>query len=390
MRASRNACEIRHARWFCYGLSQYHRTLGADTPQLWVEITSAHFVVVSNAGEQRARDVAYQLEQIRSVYQTILPKSRVDPEQPTVVLAVQNEKDLQELLPQYWERKGQFHPAGLLQKSLDRYYVALRLDVIGPNPYRLVYHEYFHLLNRLNTPEIPVWLDEGLAEFWGNTRIRDGIVEMGFPNSAYLQILRTKELIPLDVLLAVDRSSPYYSEANNTSTFYAQSWALTHYLMIGDGTADGKQKLTNYMNLVQAEHDAVGAARRAFDSLSSLEKELDEYVRNLEFPVFRTEVPAGVDRTAFKVRDLSQSESLAFRGDFLICGERPRNARRILQKALELDPNSAHAHESMGLLCYREKNRDEAARWFEKAVELDSRRFLARYLLAAKRPWTPV
>ena len=56
------------------------------------------------------------------------------------------------------------------------------------------------------------------------------------------------------------------------------------------------------MNLVQVEHDAVSAARRAFGSLSLLERKLDEYVRNLVFPVFRTEVPAGVDLTAFKVR----------------------------------------------------------------------------------------
>jgi tetratricopeptide (TPR) repeat protein len=39
----------------------------------------------------------------------------------------------------------------------------------------------------------------------------------------------------------------------------------------------------------------------------------------------------------------------------------------------------------MGLLYYREGNRDEAAKWFDKAIELDTQRFLPHYFHAKLR-----
>jgi hypothetical protein len=57
---------------------------------------------------------------------------------------------------------------------------------------------------------------------------------MGVANPALIEELRHNKLIPLDVLFHVDASSPYYNEENKVSVFYAESWALTHYLMIGD------------------------------------------------------------------------------------------------------------------------------------------------------------
>ena len=38
-------------------------------------------------------------------------------------------------------------------------------------------------------------------------------------------------MIPLPELLAVNQSSPLYNEGDRRSIFYAESWALTHYLL---------------------------------------------------------------------------------------------------------------------------------------------------------------
>lgn len=43
--------------------------------------------------------------------------------------------------------------------------MALRLDVEDVNPYHTVYHEYVHMLMKLNLPWVPAWLNEGVAEF---------------------------------------------------------------------------------------------------------------------------------------------------------------------------------------------------------------------------------
>jgi hypothetical protein len=51
----------------------------------------------------------------------------------------------------------------------------------------------------------------------------------------------------------------------------------------------------------------------------------------------------------------------------------------LLEEALRLDPNLALAYESMGFLHFRGGELEEAAKHFARAVELDSRSYLAHY-----------
>ena len=46
-------------------------------------------------------------------------------------------------------------------------------------------------------------------------------------------LLRQSKMLPLQTLFEVDYKSPHYNEKNKQSIFYAQSWALMHYLIIG-------------------------------------------------------------------------------------------------------------------------------------------------------------
>ena len=63
--------------------------------------------------------------------------------------------------------------------------------------------------------------------------------------------LRQQRLLPLTTLLKVDHNSPYYHEDNKGSVFYAESWALVHYLEITD--FDNKtNRLQDYMRLADA------------------------------------------------------------------------------------------------------------------------------------------
>ena len=44
-------------------------------------------------------------------------------------------------------------------------------------------------------------------------------------------LLRDSKMLPLPLLFQVDPKSPYYNERDKQSIFYAQSWALMHYLI---------------------------------------------------------------------------------------------------------------------------------------------------------------
>ncbi len=363
------------------GLGPSFQARAAEKTDTWVEVRSPHFTVVSNGSEKQARRVAEHFEQIRAVFLQASPGVRVDPGQPIIILAAKNENTLKALLPEFWERKGHTHPAGLFQPGQEKHYVALRLDATGERPYHTLYHEYVHLLVNLNYRRLPAWLNEGLAEFYGNTTIEERVVGLGHFDQSHLRLLAESRLIPLEVLLKVDRNSPYYNEANRASMFYAESWALVHYLL-SDEKLREMQPLLAYTNLLQQEVDEAEAARRAFGDLKQLERKLEEHIRRSDFWYKRMKSPYDLGEKDTATRTLTAAESTALRGDFHLHTGRVAEARALLEQALRLNPNLPLANESMGFLHYRLGEREEAARWFAQAVKLDSQNYLAHYFHA--------
>ncbi len=353
---------------------------GAEKQQSWVEVRSPHFIVVSNAGEKQAQKVAVEFEQIRGVFRQAMPFAK-EHESPVVeVIAVKDENSLRELLPEFWA-KGHSHPAGVFFQSLNKFFVALRTDVSGPSPYETIYHEYFHSLTTPYFPDVPLWVAEGMAEFYGNTEIVGKEASLGRPSAPLLGELREGHWIPLDVLLKVDHSSPYYNEQSKTNIFYAESWALTHYLMVGDNKAHHKM-LNDYLIALSHGSTQEEASQEAFGSLKELQGHLQTYVEQNGFYFFKMKSPPDITDKTFPARVLSPAESVALRGDFFAHRGRPEEGRPLLEEALRLDPKLASAHESMGVVDYFQGDYAGALQSISRAVELDPSNYLTRYLRA--------
>ncbi|MGB7929241.1 MAG: DUF1570 domain-containing protein [Terriglobales bacterium] len=353
-----------------------------DKPENWLEVGTQHFTVVTDANEKTGRRIADQFERMRSVFHVAFPHLSIDNGSPIIVLAVKNEKDFRELEPQVYLAKGQLQLGGLFLRAPDKNYVLMRVDAEGDHPYAVVYHEYTHFLLSKAAEWLPLWLNEGLAEFYQNTDIRDKDVALGQPSPENLQLLRTNRPLPLATLFTIDTSSPYYHEENKGSIFYAESWALTHYFTVKDHQ-EKTQRLKDYAELLAQKVDPVTAATRAFGDLKQLQTNLDNYIRQGTFSYFKLATSTGVDDAAFKVRALTEAQADAVRADFLAYDDRVADARPILDRVLREDPQNVSAHETMGFLELRGGHSDEARRWYEKAVKLDSQSYIAHYYFAA-------
>ena len=356
-------------------------SLGART-ETWIQITSPHFVVVTNGGEKSGRRVADQFERMRSLFHGIFPKAQMDNGSPIVVLAIKDEKDFRALEPEAYLKKGSIRLGGLFQRAPDKNYVLMRLDAEGEHPYEVIYHEYTHfLLSKVQF--IPLWLNEGLAEFYENTDIHEKDALLGQPSAGNLYWLQQNRLLPLATLFAVDFNSPYYHEENKGSIFYAESWALTHYLEIGD-FEHKTHRIADYLDLIAKQTDPMLAASQAFGDLNKLQKELDTYVhRSSGFSAFRTHTPTEVDDSAFKAQALTEPQADALRADFMAYTQRTADAQALLDQVLKQDPSNVSAHETKGMIEFRQGHLDEAKKWYAEAVQLDSQSYLAHYYFAA-------
>ena len=347
----------------------------------WFQISTPNFTVLTDSNEKQARRIAGQFEQMRSLFHVLLPNTTDDAGSPIIVLALKDRKSFQSLEPAPYLAKGQLDLAGLFLNATDKNYILLRLDAQGEHPFATVYHEYTHFMLR-KSPWLPLWLNEGLAEFYQNTDIQEKEVLLGQASADDIYYLRDNRLLPLITLLKVDYKSPYYHEEQKGSVFYAQSWALTHYIEMTDGQK-GTHRLAEYAKLLLQGEDSVTAAQHAFGDLNQLQKALESYVHQATFMMFKRKTAITVDTASFQVREVPQPEVDAIRADVLVHNQRTEEAQALLDSTLRDDPSNALAHETMGFLKFREGDIPSAKKWYGEAVKLDSHSFLAHYYYAA-------
>ena len=372
---------LRHRRWGAAlaGVLLCGGGLAATDPNAgWIEVRSPHFVVSSNAGEKEARRIADQFEQIRALFHAAFPNLRVDPAQPVLILAAKNENTMKMLLPEDWEVKGHVHPAGWYQQGEDKHYVILRLDSPGDNPFHALYHEYTHALLHLNFTGLPLWLDEGLAEFYGNSVLGEKESKIGTIDKTHLYILGQNKLLPIEILLNVDHSSAHYNEENRASVFYAESWALVHYLML-DPEARQRQLMKNFIAAWDKSGSQIEAAQQAFGDLKKFGELIQAYSRQTMFyaALYKNGQQAA-DKT-YAVRNLSPAEILVLRGDCATHRNRLEQAQPLIEQALQLEPGLTMGHEAMGYYLYRKQDQNGADKEMKKAMELGSTSFVAPY-----------
>ena len=348
--------------------------------ETWCEARSPNFIVVSNAGEKQARKTAVRFEQIRAVFRRELVLASKHESPVITILAVKDEDSVRSLLPEYWV-KGHAHPAGMFLDNLNQYFAVIQLDAPGSNPYNTIYHEYFHSLTSPYYPNLPVWVSEGLAEFYGNTQIGDSEVGMGRPDPDLIAELKRGGLMPLDVLFKVDHNSPYYNEQNKISVFYAESWALTHYLMVGDKSVH-RATLQAYVNAMTKGATEEQAATQAFGDLKKLQAALFAYIGNAAFYYIIAPPPSEIPADDLQVRELSDAEVDAYRGGFAAVRGKSQDASTILERAVRADPKLALGYQYLGFAEYQDKKYAEALADFTRAIELNPNNALTRFLRA--------
>jgi tetratricopeptide (TPR) repeat protein len=357
----------------------------AAKPAVWIEVRSPNFIVITNGSEKQARKVAYQFETFRSVLRTFFNVKGPATDPPMTIIAAKDEESLKPLEPVVDLAKGSAHLAGLFLDGPEKKYILLRLDVSvdeeASEPFETIYHEYVHYFTRRIIPNLPLWLSEGLAEFYGNTRLEGNYAVVGTASSTNFAILQHSPILPLSTLYAVDASSPYYHEENKASLFYAESWALTHYLMEMDWR-DKTNRIQQFVILLAKNTPPDEASKRIFGDPKSLESALNAYIYKFAILAAHVNITDKIDEHTFALEPLSEAESLAARGDLLVRVNRLDDAQKMLAQAISIDPKLAASYESMGFLYSRQKKFEEANKWFSQAVSLNSQSAIANFLYA--------
>ena len=326
----------------------------------WTRARTEHFDLLSDGGGSAARPAAAALARFHRVLETLLPAPRTAADGPLVILAFTSEDEFRACVPRHAGEPRAVD--GFFQGGSARRFIAVNLRAERTDPYDALYHEYAHLALNRALPAQPAWVAEGLAELYSAWEPAGADARVGLPRPEHLALLRRRGLLPLETLLRADYTSEFYLRESRTAIFYAQSWLLAHYLLVG--RAGGQEQLAEYLAAITRGADGVAAFREAFrEDPGSLLQRLRWYLETPPLPVARVSVlpaPIASGEVEPEVASPSPGEVDSLIADLLLHQDRLREARRHLVRALAAEPDFAPARDGLAAVALGGSQWDEA------------------------------
>jgi tetratricopeptide (TPR) repeat protein len=343
----------------------------------WVEIRTGHFIVASDGGEKTARRIADEFESLLRVFQATMPNSRVSTGIPVRILAARNGESFARIAPEFPYDKRHDQPPGMFVSGPEKTYIGIRANASGHFVYEDIFQNYAREILKLSYRNLPPWLAEGFSTVYSSVTFNDRGVRLERPDPEDLSVLYESPLLPLDLVLRVDRNSAYYSPGNKQSVYFAESRVLVHFL-ISDPQFAGTKSMERYVTSVEGGADSLQAARDAFGDLNQLQSKLDAFVKQVKGLPTDLSITGGSD-SGGSPRTLSAAEIEARMADFLALRGRSEDAQDKLEEALMTEPTLGEAEQSLGFLLLKKQDLEEAQKHFERAAQLDPKDALNFY-----------
>lgn len=338
----------------------------ASAAQQWLKITTPNFEMYTSAGEGSAKRAILHFERVRSFFTQQMVRGEADSDR-VLIVAFRNLREFQPFQRQ--ERSVAFY-----LKDRDRDQIVM--GGFGEQFEQTAVHEFVHLLVARDQLEIPLWLNEGLAEIYSNLTPQGNNVVVGSALAGRAAALHRYKWLPLETLAAVDHSSPYYNEGDKTAIFYAQSWLLTHMLVLSDDYRQGFVRLMD--SLAQG-----GGAEEVFrdvygKNLDQVEKDLRLYFNDtVHVAVFPVKLEKSAEQPVVEPvetldTDLLQAKLLARLRKF-------EEADKRFAEYVRQRPDDWRAEEALGYRYWIANDVEQARPHFARAVELGSENPLMHY-----------
>ncbi len=342
----------------------------------WREVRSPNFIVYTNGGDKRGREVALRFEQMRKIFGSLILRDKVNINVPLVIIAFKDNRGLKSVAP-LWKGKA-IDLAGVYLKGEDKHFIAL--DLSSPAGYPVVFHEYAHLLLNANFPKTDVWFDEGFAEYYSTIDITLKEVKIGHA-PPYAGDILGRGLMPVEQLFGITHDSREYNETSpKRHTLYAQSWLAVHYLY------DKRllKQAGDYFDLVINQRKPLAESLKTAFGMTSKEfdKALRDYYNGNKIMTFTWRAPE-IEPQLYGVSRVKEHQALAQIADFhLHSRDHQEQAAKEFEKVLEADPNFADAHRGLGYYYVQKGDLDKAGENFRRAAALGSKDARVYFYLA--------
>ncbi|MCZ2080504.1 MAG: tetratricopeptide repeat protein [Bryobacteraceae bacterium] len=324
----------------------------------WVRIATSAFEVYTDAGEETAREALSQIERIHSAF---APMRSRDLPLPARIIVFSSRSEFERTRPSSTAE-------AFFQSGPERDYIVAHRSVSGN--YRVLRHEYVHLALSHSSSRLPLWFEEGTAEFYSTIDISGTRLRIGEPIPDHIRKLQSAGLLEAAVFAAVDRGSPWYSDRDKAGLFYAQCWALVHMMNLAPGYRGRMpvfaDKLAAGDPPAQAFHEAFGKNLAAALADAAYYLRRPFRVAHVAWEPSQHEIQAQVER-------IGRTEAALVIGELLIYSGKPELAEEIYARVEKDGTGSPESVAGSAMIALRRGSTREAMRQFERAIALGSR-----------------
>jgi hypothetical protein len=305
----------------------------------WSRIDTANVIVIGAASEQRLRAIGAEFEGFRDALTRLLSSNATRTAVPGVVIVFPDQKSFQPFKPVYQGKP--IDVGGLFMPRRDVNYVLLGPDT-SSTALRPVFHEYSHLIVNNVAPDLPVWVNEGLAEYYSTFEPgNDGrSFALGGAIAGHRDELSRQSWLPLKDLLATTRTSPHYNEGSRRGVFYAEAWLLVHMLMVGQ--PDRRPAFGAYLRELTAGTPPDAAWTHHFDS-DEVFKALRQYAAQGSMTSATFRLRDEIVRAPAAAVPLPPQDLETTLGEVLAAQDKKALAAERFDRALVLQPGAARA-----------------------------------------------
>jgi len=215
---------------------------------------------------------------------------------------------------------------------------------------------------------LPMWLDEGMAEFYSYTRFQDDHITLGAPTIRYRH-LRNETPIPVTQMLAMNQKT-LGKDVRRGDLFYGEAWAMVHYMMFGQDMGNGA-KLNTFIASLEKGTPQVQAFQEIFGDAKAFDEKLATYLSRFLIAGAIFPEAQKVDPKSFPARVLTAAEANYEIGCFDVGIHDTATARKRLETAEAGDSSLGGPHEELGFMAWRQGQDEEAKAEWRKAVAAD-------------------
>ena len=234
----------------------------------WWRVTDGSLTLVSDASPETARQVLELLTSLRRVVGEFLFRRPVELAVPVTVVLFSEASDYEPY--RLYQRDGQY--LGTPFEGL----VVVNGDSERRPMLRIAAHEYLHALVAGAGLDLPLWLAEGLAEYYSTARLAEDRLVLGEPAADLASRLKGRAFLSFEDLLTVSSRSSAYLADPEADRFYAQSWLLVHYLLSRPAGAERLTDLVRRIDGGERVGEALGGAM-GYDA-GELDRRLRRYL----------------------------------------------------------------------------------------------------------------